>query len=71
MGIGIELVFHDSLSMAANGSSVNTANTAALGRNMFKDSSGAALPNDHLVAVSTRNMSSPATDHAGTLMMIS
>ena len=48
-----------SLCMAANSSSVNTANTAniitALG-NAFKDPSGAALPNDRLAAVLIQNM---------------
>ena len=45
----------------------NTANATSLG-NAFKDPSGAALPSDHLVAVSTQ---AQQQIKAGTLMMIS
>ncbi|KAF8502138.1 hypothetical protein F5888DRAFT_1669515 [Russula emetica] len=37
--------------MAANGSSVNTANIITALGNAFKDPSGAALPNERLAAV--------------------
>ena len=45
-----------SLSMANNGSSVNTANIITALGNAFKDPSGAALPNDRLAAVLIQNM---------------
>jgi hypothetical protein len=45
-----------SLSMAANSSSVNTANIITALGNAFKDPSGAALPNDRLAAVLIQNM---------------
>ena len=42
--------------MATNGSSVNTANIITALGNAFKDTSGAALPNDRLAAVLIQNM---------------
>jgi hypothetical protein len=42
--------------MAANSSSVNTANIITALGNAFKDPSGAALPNDRLAAVLLQNM---------------
>ncbi|KAF8501069.1 hypothetical protein F5888DRAFT_1793403 [Russula emetica] len=42
--------------MAANSSSVNTANIITALGNAFKDPSGAALPNDRLAAVLIQNM---------------
>lgn len=44
------------LSMAANGSSPNTANIITALGNAFKDPSGAALANDRLAAVLHQNM---------------
>ena len=44
------------LTMAANSSSVNTANIITALGNAFKDPSGAALPNDRLAAVLLQNM---------------
>jgi hypothetical protein len=44
------------LSMASNGSSVNTANIITALGNAFKDPSGAALPDDRLAAVLIQNM---------------
>ena len=42
--------------MAANGSSMNTANIITALGNAFKDPSGAALPNERLAAVLLQNM---------------
>jgi hypothetical protein len=42
--------------MAANSSSVNTANIITALGNAFKDPSGAALPNERLAAVLLQNM---------------
>ena len=59
--VAIELEFERlpllSLSiMAANGSSMNTANIITALGNAFKDPSGAALPNERLAAVLLQNM---------------
>ena len=45
------------LSMAANGSSANTANIITALGNAFKDPSGASMTNDRLAAVLLQNMS--------------
>ena len=67
--------------MAANSSSVNTANIITALGNAFKDPSGAALPNERLAAVLIQNMNQlndlakqeaqPAADRAGIPMISS
>jgi hypothetical protein len=60
--VGIEVACEEGnnpllpLSMAANGSSANTANIITALGNAFKDPSGAALANDRLAAVLIQNM---------------
>lgn len=49
-------LFLELLSMAANGSSANTANIITALGNAFKDPSGATMSNDRLAAVLLQNM---------------